>query len=274
MSLNPTSYRYHRLIAMLFLFITACGTTERTIDERPLELAPLSIKTLIDKNRKNSSKIQYLRASVTLNLESPQSAMQVKSHFAVRYPDSIFVKMEGFLGIDALVASINRQTFMVYNIVNQQVVKGPTTAEGIKKVFDYQVNFEELLDVLTGLVFLNENDLSQAMDSATDKGYYRLSIKEGEGIKKIWLDPLADFAVTRIEHYQANGELVLIKEFSRFHRQQGMFHPKYVRIFRPKENDLLSLYFEERILNKPFSSQLFVIHYPKQAEIIDVSNIK
>jgi outer membrane lipoprotein-sorting protein len=265
----------NRLILFFgIIMLSACGTTETLIVRKPVKTDNMPLSTLLKNNRQHQEKIQYLKALTTLNLESPKSGSQVKGQIAIKYPDSIYIKIEGFLGIDGLVASINKNTFVVYNILNKYVVTGSTTPGAIQKAFDYKVTFDELRDVMTGLVFLSDRDREQIVSYDADSCYYVLKIKEDSGYKKVWIDPWTQFAVTKIEHYNADDEVMMLKEFSRFEQYGSMMLPKYVRVLRPKEKDLLSVYFEERIINKKFPSKLFHIHYPKNIEVIDESQIK
>jgi hypothetical protein len=265
----------NKLILLFFLIVLyGCGASETLIIRKPVKTDDTPLSALFEKNRQHQGKIQYLKALTTLNLESPKSGNQVKGQIAVRYPDSIYIKIEGFLGIDGLVASINKNTFVVYNILNKYVVKGSTTPGAIQKAFDYKVTFDELRDVMTGLVFLTDQDKERTISYEADSCYYVLKIKEDSGYKKVWIDPWTQFAVAKIEHYNTNDEVVMLKEFSRFEKYGSMMLPKYVRVLRPKEKDLLSVYFEERIINKKFASKIFLIHYPKNVEVIDEAQIK
>lgn len=256
------------------LWMTGCGTTETLLVRKPVKTEDTPLPTLFEKNRQHQEKLKYMKAIATLNLESPKSGNQVKGQIAIKYPDSIYIKIEGFLGIDGLVASINKSTFVVYNIINKYVVTGSTTPLGIQKAFDYRVTFDELRDVMTGLVFLTDEDQKNVISYDADSCDYLLKIKEGEGYKKVWIDPAAQFAVTKIEHCDSAGTVTLLKEFKRLEKQGSMILPKYVRVLRPKEKDLLSVYFEERQINKSFSGRLFHIHYPKNVDVIDEKQIR
>lgn len=256
------------------VYMCACGTTETLLVRKPVKTDDTPLSVLFEKNRQHQDKIRYMKAVAMLNFESPKSGNQVKGQIALKYPDSIYIKIEGFLGIDGLTASINKNTFVVYNIISKYVIKGSTTPNGIQKAFDYRVTFDELRDVMTGLVFLSEEDQKNVLSYEADSCEYRLKIKENNGYKNVWIDPASQFAVTKIEHCDSSGSVTLLKEFQRFEKQNSVLFPKYVRVLRPKEKDLLSVYFEDRVINKSFSSRIFTIHYPKNVEVIDEKQIK
>ncbi len=269
-----TNKELMRIAFCIAILLTACGTAETLTERKPVKTYDIPLTELLKKNRQHADKIKYLKAITTLNLESPKSANQVKGQIAMRYPDSIYIKIEGFLGIDGLIASINKNTFVVYNIINKYVVKGPTTPGAIQKAFDYRVTYNELRDVLTGLVFLTADDEKNVLSYETDSCLYVLKISEEGGYKKVWIDPFLQYAVVRIEHYGGEGDVEILKEFSRFEKYGSMMIPKYVRVLRPKEKDLLSVFFEDRIMNKKFPSKLFHVRYPKNINVIDESQIK
>lgn len=242
---------------------TSAGTARRarvSVDD----ITPLEI---IKKNNAYTERLRYMKAVSTLTLESPKSSNQFSAQIAIRYPDSVYIKIEGILGVDGLKASLNKDTYVLYNIVNKYVIKGKTSTDAIRKTFDYDVSFEEMVELLMGLVPLKETELEQLTQFDVDSSYYVMNFNNGTGSKKIWIDPYADFAVSRINYYDASGELMLEKEFTRFEKINGFYFPRYVRVIRPKEKDLLSLYFDLRTINKSFSSSLFEIRYPKNIDL-------
>lgn len=210
-----------------------------------------------------------MKAVTTLNLESPKSANQFSALLAVKFPDSIYIKIEGILGIDGLKASLNKQTFVVYNIINRSVIHGATSSSAIRKTFDYDISFEEMVELLIGLPRLKEADLRHLVEFSSEESYYVMTFQTANETRKIWIDPYAQCAISRIRHFDNNGILFLEKEFSRFDNIDGNFMPRYVRIVKPNEKDLLSIFFDVRTLNKSFNSSVFTIKYPDDVKIIE-----
>jgi hypothetical protein len=173
------------------------------------------------------------------------------------------------LGIDGLKASLNRQTFVVYNIINRYVIQGATSASAIRKTFDYDISFDEMIELLVGLPQLKEPELENLIEFGADESYYVMTLRSGAETKKIWIDPFAQCAISRIRHFDESGGLILEKEFSRFEFIDGNFMPRYVRIVKPKEKDLLSIFFNARTLNKSFNSSIFSVKYPDDVKIIE-----
>lgn len=183
-----------------------------------------------------------MKAVTTLNLESPKSANQFSAQFAIKFPDSVYIKIEGVLGIDGLKASLNRHTFVVYNIINRYVIQGTTSALAIRKTFDYDISFDEMIELLVGLPRLKESELANLIEFSADESYYVMTFRSDGETKKIWIDPFAQCAISRIRHFDDNGDLILEKEFSRFELLDGNFIPRYVRMVKPREKDLLSVF--------------------------------
>lgn len=224
---------------------------------------------LVRKNNENGKRLRYMKAVTTLNLESPKSANQFSAQVAVKFPDSVYIKIEGMLGIDGLKASLNRQTFVVYNIINRYVIQGTTSSSAIRKTFDYDIGFDEMVELLVGLPRLKEADLINLVEFSAEESYYVMTFRTADETKKVWVDPYAQCAVRRIRHFDNTGILFLEKEFSRFENIDGNFMPRYVRIVKPNEKDLLSIFFDVRTLNKSFNSSLFTIKYPDNIRIIE-----
>lgn len=257
-------------IVLLSAFILnfSCAPPKEIV-RQPVTVDAVKPIDLVRRNNENGTDLRYMKAVTTLNLESPKSANQFSAQLAIKFPDSIYIKIEGVLGIDGLKASLNRQTFVVYNIINRYVVQGMTSSSAIRKTFDYDIGFDEMVELLVGLPRLRESDLDNLVDFTADESYYVLTFQTASETRKIWIDPYAHCAISRIRHFDSNGTLVLEKEFSRFENIDGNFMPRYVRIVKPTEKDLLSIFFDARTLNRSFNSSVFTIKYPGDVKIIE-----
>ncbi|MBL7994176.1 DUF4292 domain-containing protein [bacterium] len=261
-----------KLLALVFITALITGTgcaPPKEIIRQPVTVEGIKPMDLVRKNNENGKNLRYMKAVTTLNLESPKSANQLSAQIAVKFPDSIYIKIEGILGIDGLKASLNRQTFVVYNIINRYVIQGTTSSSAIRKTFDYDIGFDEMVELLIGLPRLKENELVHLSELSAEESYYVMTFRMPNEIKKVWIDPYAQCAVMRIRHFDINGDIFLEKEFTRFENIDGNFLPRYVRIVKPNEKDLLSIFFNVRTLNKSFNSSLFTIKYPDDVKIIE-----
>lgn len=253
---------------MCFAFLVYGCAPAETIRRRPVDVSETTPVEIVEKNNRNLAHLKYIKALTTLNLESPKSANQFTAQMAIKLPDSVYVKIEGVLGIDGLKASFNRETFVVYNIVNKYVVYGATGAEAIRKTFDYDLTFDEMVEVLIGWPVLRRSDLDRLLDFSAEETYFVLHVREDYGTRRMWVDPFAGYAVSKIVRYDSTGQVVMEKDFTRFEKIGDVYLPRYVRILRPREKDLLSIYFDTRTLNRSFSSRLFTIDYPKDLQPI------
>lgn len=257
-----------------FFFLSALIFSYGCAPPKELVRQPVTVEgvrpiDIVSRNHENGKQLRYMKAVVTLNLESPRSANQFSAQVAVKLPDSVYIKIEGLLGIDGLKASLNRQTFVVYNIINRYVIQGATNSSAIRKTFDYDISFDEMVELLIGLPRLKEADLANLVEFSAEESHYVMTFRSANELKKIWVDPYAQYAVTRIQHFDLNGSLLLEKEFSRFENIDGNYMPRYVRIVKPNEKDLLSIFFDVRTLNKSFNSSVFTIQYPDDVKIIE-----
>ncbi len=252
---------------LTFVLLHSCGTPKEAVRD-PVSIEGVSPIGLIRKNNENGRTIGFIKATTTLNLESSKSANQFSAQLAIKFPDSVYIRIEGILGIAGLKASLNKETFVVYNIIDRYVVRGQTNSEAIRKTFDYDISFEEMIELLSGLVKIRETELAELTDFSTDQSYYLMTFKNHDGTKKVWIDPYAHCAVSKIHYYDTNDQLTLEKEFTRFENFDGVYLPRYVRVLRSKERDLLTFYFNSRAINKGFNSKLFTIKYPDDIKVI------
>jgi len=261
--------KFRSLVFLSALILNYSCAPSKEIVRQPVTIDGIKPIELVHRNNENGDDLRYMKAVTTLNLESPKSANQFSAQLAVKFPDSIYIKIEGVLGIDGLKASLNRQTFVVYNIINRYVVQGTTSSSAIRKTFDYDIGFDEMIELLVGLPRLRETDLANLVEFSADESYYVMTFRTALETRKIWIDPYARCAISRIRHFDNHGTLVLEKEFSRFENIDGNFMPRYVKIIKPTEKDLLSIFFDARTLNKSFNSSVFTIKYPNDVKIIE-----
>lgn len=250
------------------MFVSGCAPVRVT--RLPVHVSDVSPVELVERNNKNLLGLKTLKALTTLNLESTRSANQFSAQVAIRMPDSVYIKIEGVLGIDGVKASLNSTTFIVYNILNKQVITGRTSAEAIRKTLDYDVSFDEMVELLLGWPTLRRDELDRLTDFVAESSQYVLTFRDEQGTRKVWVDPYSAYAVTRIDQVDERGELVVQKEFTRFEEIDGVMLPRYVRIFRPAEKDLLSIYFDSRSLNKNLGRRIFTIEYPAGVDVTHI----
>jgi len=261
------SYRF--LFLIVCVVWQSCSPSAVVIKPSRISTSDITVAEIFQKNNQLVQKIRYVKSVATLTLESPKSSNQFSAQIALKLPDSVYIKIEGFLGVDGLKASLNKETFIVYNIINKYVIRGKTSSAAIRKTFDYDVSFEDMTELLTGLFRLKEEDFPNLVSYATEDNYYLFTFGDSSGVKKIWVDPSVGFAVVRVNYYNNSNQLILEKEFSRFEQIDDYFLPRYVRVLRPSEKDLLSFYFDSRTVNRPFKSNVFIVNYPKDIKIIE-----
>ncbi|MCK6541308.1 DUF4292 domain-containing protein [bacterium] len=266
---------HHRTFFLVFfglialILFSGCGAPKEVI-RQPVDITSVNPLEVLRRCNENAAKIRHIKSVATMNVESPKSGGQFTAQIAIRLPDSVYIKIEGMLGIDGVKASLNRESFVVYNIINKQVIIGKTSASAIRRTFDYNVNYEELVELLVGLPRVPESELVRLREFSADDTYFVMQFTTGEGHRKIWFDPYAQFAVSRIVDYDSTGDVSVEREFSRFQKIDGRYFPKYVRLVRPREQDLLSLFFDMRTVNESFNSSIFKIKYPRDIDIVEM----
>lgn len=253
----------------LILALSGCGAPKEVI-RKPADISSINPLEVLRRSNENAAKIRHIKSVATMNVESPKSGGQFTAQIAMRLPDSVYIKIEGMLGIDGVKASLNRESFIVYNIINKQVIIGKTSTSAIRRTFDYNVSYDELIELLVGLPRVPESDLARLREFTVDESYFVMQFVTGEGHRKIWFDPYAEYAVSRIVDYDSTGEISVEREFSRFQKIDGRYFPKYVRLVRPREQDLLSLFFEMRTVNESFNSSIFKIKYPRDIDVVEM----
>ena len=114
-----------------FVFI---GCPPKVVVRKPVSIDGVMPLDLIKKNNQNAAKLRSVQAIGRFTLESPKTANRASVQLAVAGKDSVYIKLEGFLGIDGLKAVFNRKNFLVYNIIKKLSDQGVTIHEILKDI--------------------------------------------------------------------------------------------------------------------------------------------
>ena len=156
---------------------------------------------LIKKLEANRRKIKTFRGTGVINVNA--SAMSAKANFEVelKKPDSVKISIYGPFGIDLAHALLTKNSFVFYDVMNNQVYKGRSRKGLIEKIFKVDISFDDLMDALTGAVNLTdklreEPDKYKIGDNEFELGYVD-SLSNKESIYKVNADNLAitDFSI-------------------------------------------------------------------------------
>lgn len=254
------------LVCLTLILIVGCSSG--VVVRNPLEPGSSTPEKILKLNNSNADKFKSLKGISSLTIESPNFANKVSARIVFKRPDSLYIKIEGLLGVDAAKISFNANDFVLYNILENQVVTGKTNSSSIRKMVDLDFEFEEIVSVFTGLVRLRQSHLDSLIEFTIDDTYYLMVSRHGDLTVRHWIDPYSGYAISRVVIEKPDGEVEFEKDFSRFEKQSGVWIPKYVRFLNPGRKEQVSLLYRGIKINDKIEEKTFQFKVPDKAKRI------
>jgi outer membrane lipoprotein-sorting protein len=245
------------------IVILACSGAK---ENRVLEKIP--VKEIKQRVNEQFNRIQSLEAEGTIAFDSPDMSNSGYIELSLRKPDSIYFKIEGPFGIDIASALITRKDFVYYNVQENKVIMGPTTALNIGAILRIKVSFDELINSFSGSFHFSDED-SDSIDAASENNFYVLQVKKDYIKKKYHIDP-ETYSVNNYSVFNSKGKIILDVNYSKFETESTeegiVYFPDQVTIHRPDVRQTVWLYYQSKEINK--NDLNFKIKYPKSAKIV------
>lgn len=230
----------------LVVFVLGCSSGG-AIKHADRTVTPQEIREVVERNHQN---IRALLGNGRISVESPEIAQSGSFELALRKPDSVLVKLEGPFGLDIGSALVTREEFQFYNSFNNQLVTGPTNAQNLGRIFRLDLEFDDVLNLFTGGIFMPEDRLDPD-DFAVEGEEFVMRYQRKGGSRVYWVDP-ETMLIVRVQFVDGQGRLVLEQRFSKFTTIDGITVPQYVRVTMYRERRMVSIAYSDLALNVPF----------------------
>ena len=222
------------------------------------------VKQILNSNYKL---ITTLESDGSIDFESPGNSGSGTIISSVCKPDSIFAKLKGPFGITGALILITRKNFIYYNVQENFVIKGPTKREYLKYIIRVGLDFDELLYVLTGSIFINDSIYSkQNIFKSENKLILKCSDTVNSISQLITINPI-NSSLMRYELFEKKDTASIIIEYTDYKHKSGVFFPYSITITRPSDKEFLKIEYSEILFNSGKFS--FKLNPPASAKIID-----
>ena len=210
----------------------------------------------------NRERVQSLNGSGTISVETPEIAQSGSFELMLHKPDSILVKIQGPFGIQVGAALLTRTDFVFYNSMRNQLVTGSVNARNLNRIFRFNLTFDELLSLFTGGSFVN-GDNNKPDSLVIEDNQYVLSYGNSDGTRRYWIDP-ATLLISKIQHTDARGKLVLEERFERFRDLGDASLPRQIRLTQHQARRVVAVSFSSLDINA--GAVPLVLDIPTNAE--------
>lgn len=214
----------------------------------------------------NQERVQSLKGSGNITLETPEIAQSGSFELMLRKPDSILVKLEGPFGIEVGAALLTRRDFFFYNSFQNRLISGTMSASNLRRILRVNLSFDELVNMITGGTFFpDDQGLPDTVTVEDDQ--WVLTYRHADGSRRYWIDP-ESLLIARIQHLDRQGEIQLEQRFANFHSIGGTSLPYRVRITQLAERRTVALSYSSLAINT--DALRFTLEVPENAERLRV----
>jgi hypothetical protein len=240
----------------------------------------------------NYRRLQTFRGEGPLTVESPQFRLSAPARILVSKPDSIFIKVEAVLGIDAGFFFADRSRFASFSPLENLYFHGETAKVGELTLFQMDLTFDEMMSGMVGAAlppFDGTFTVARDGDEYRFEGKRPIRLSDEARLNGVTqyaateIDEAAEWRVTywvnaergvvvKAEERSANGELYARQDFKRFRRVRGVWLPQLIQMQRPGVRERLTIFYNHLEVNEKIAPAEFVIRVPKNVKRVDLSD--
>ena len=212
----------------------------------------------------NYTRLQTLKGSGKLVVETKEISYSANSTIVYKKPDSVMIKVEAIFGIDVGSLFADRNAYKVYVPSHNTCYFGKSESLEKNEFIAFNMDYERLMQSVTGLNLAS--DISNGILRRVGDDLILYGKNNGNFIK-YWIDPKLG-VVKKAETVDENKKTILVEEYSRFIKVNGVVLPQTIKIKRPQRKESFTLFYENLKANTKLKQKDFVLNVPKSAHKI------
>ena len=248
------------VLTSLILFIVGCAGS--SFLRRPLPDA--SFDSLVSGLQEHALRLRTYEGRGQMMAVSSDGGFRGTVRIVGKLPDSLWIKVEGPLGIDVMRGVFGRGRVVLYYPRENVAYEGSMCRMQESGFIPMNLPDQDVMLGMLGLVvpetILDGAVLSDSSDSR--RYYFRL-----EGDEEVWIEPKGP-VVARWEKRNGEGELLWDWEGEDFRKRGGVRLPRVVRMTRYQPRERVTFFYEAIKVNGRMRSGWFDIQIPEGVETI------
>jgi hypothetical protein len=232
------------LALALAVVLVSCSPKRAAVLLDPTVTSPELLRSLVEENGR---KISSATGSGIITFDSPDLAGSAAFESNLKKPDSLLVTFEGPFGIDVGTFFLSKDTYVVYNSLENTVVTGNPHRARIRSIIPFDLTYEQILSAFSG-VFPAPANGEELIDYRVEDEQFLLTYRCGVNTCTYAVDPRY-LLVTRYEVRDEHGDLLLQASASSFVDDRGISSARRVHIVFPQEHRRLSIAYSSLRLN-------------------------
>ena len=183
--------------------------------------------------------------------------------------DSLLISVSGPFGIDVGKMFIGKKRFIFLNQFANQFYSGETEKFKNKNFLQFPLKIEEVSNFFVGKEVLHNMKI---LNYSIVEDQFFIQGKNGIFNYNIWIDHITG-KIKKIE-YLNEDKIFLVKEYEKFAKFNQMYFPKHIKLTRPEEKQVISVYYTQLTINEKILSSEFSVKISDSARQIDLNLIE
>ncbi len=250
-------------IFIILLFI-GCSSPRFVLDKDKVTFSELLAGIEAEQN-----KISSLSGQSRISIETTEFSGNFFADILYNDNDSLLINISGPFGIGVGKLFLGENRFIFLNQFSNQFYSGDTKNFKNKNFLQFPLKIHEISNFFTGKETINNMKI---LDYDLDGDLFFIHGKNGSLNYNIWIDNITG-RIKKIE-YLNQEKIILVKEYDRFFKIDNTYFPKHIKLSRPEEKQVVSVYYNRIILNQKIMPSEFIIKISDSARQIDLNLIE
>ncbi|HEX3073638.1 MAG TPA: DUF4292 domain-containing protein [Ignavibacteriales bacterium] len=226
----------------------------------------LSTERLIKKLEANRRRVRNFTGYGNLSIESPDINNSAKFSVKVLRPDSLYMEILGPFNIELAQAVVTKSDFVFYDSFNNNVYKGGSDADVLRRIFKVDISFDEIMDAFTGAVNLTSKLHETPTTSDFDGNRYVLTYADSvSGTNTIIRVDAETFAITDYEIRNAENKKIMEGIYTDVRSVDGLPVPHKTKVTSGVNQ--IEIFYKNISINK--DDLKIAIDIPSDANVIE-----
>ncbi len=243
-------------------FLGGCAGPFRS--RKPLPMVRPDV--LVYQIQDHASHLLTFQGRAWLTVVSPLGSFRGSMRVSAKTPDSLWMKVEGPLGIDMMTGRFAGERVLLYSPLENVAYEGSIQQLRERDVLPIDMGSSDLVLGMVGLLIPDDEILGLLTSFTSDSRKYVFDLGGGE---QIWVEPRGP-VVTRWEKRDGNGEILWVWEGKEFKEKRGVRLPRMIRITEYNRKQRVTLFFEAVKTNHPIQDGWCQIRIPEGVETIEL----
>lgn len=254
-------YFLHGLLVLSVVFAAGCASHPHS---RLTGVKFSNVSTWPSFYLQNHQRLQSLTSQSQISLETPNLAATITASFIYVAPDTLFLQVEGFLGMDLGKIFIGKDRFILYNQFNNQFIAGDIDDPHYNTFLETNLTLSQIKQAVIGFTSLPENlvlvDEEQGLFSSLENQQERrYKVNKRTGALE-WVEIIID------------GKLELRQEFKNYTTMDGVLFPRLTRIILPQRKEMVALFHKNIKINEDIDRKAYFIEIGPRTKQLIIAN--